>query len=140
MELTIGALFVPLQRKGEEATDKIDMRDAAMFPLYASGGLFGLYLFFKVAAAHSLRVGVTGLSPLPQYVPKEYVNMIISVLFFGLGVSALARATRCVCVPLCQYPASSEAASLQRPGRSTAAQVHHLTTDTLSSPTDHYTT
>lgn len=25
------------------------MRDAAMFPLYASIGLFGLYLFFKVS-------------------------------------------------------------------------------------------
>ena len=25
------------------------MRDAAMFPVYASGGLFGLYLFFKVS-------------------------------------------------------------------------------------------
>ena len=34
---------------GEEAGDKIDMKDAAMFPLYASGGLFGLYLFFKVS-------------------------------------------------------------------------------------------
>ena len=24
------------------------MKDAAVFPLYASAGLFGLYLFFKV--------------------------------------------------------------------------------------------
>lgn len=37
-----------LQTRGEEATDKIEMRDAAVFPLYASAGLFGLYLFFKV--------------------------------------------------------------------------------------------
>ena len=26
------------------------MKDAAMFPVYASVGLFGLYLFFKVMA------------------------------------------------------------------------------------------
>lgn len=37
-----------LQTRGEEAGDRIAMKDAAMFPLYASGGLFGLYLFFKV--------------------------------------------------------------------------------------------
>lgn len=37
-----------MQARGEAAEDKIEMRDAAMFPLYASGGLFGLYLFFKV--------------------------------------------------------------------------------------------
>ena len=37
-----------LQKLGEEAQDKIGMKDAAMFPVYASGGLFGIYLFFKV--------------------------------------------------------------------------------------------
>lgn len=37
-----------LQTRGEEAGDRIAMKDAAMFPVYASGGLFGLYLFFKV--------------------------------------------------------------------------------------------
>ena len=36
------------QQRGEEASDRIAMRDAATFPLYASAGLFGLYLFFKV--------------------------------------------------------------------------------------------
>lgn len=36
------------QTRGEEAGDRIAMKDAAMFPVYASGGLFGLYLFFKV--------------------------------------------------------------------------------------------
>eukprot|EP00731_Ephydatia_muelleri_P023954 Em0016g225a len=65
-----------LQKKGEEASDRILMKDAAVFPLYASGGLFGLYLFFK-------------------YIPKEYVNLILSVIFIGLGISALARA---ICV------------------------------------------
>lgn len=37
-----------LQGRGEEAGDRIAMKDAAMFPVYASAGLFGLYLFFKV--------------------------------------------------------------------------------------------
>ena len=39
-----------LQKEGEEAQDKIGMKDAAMFPLYASGGLFGIYIFFKVSS------------------------------------------------------------------------------------------
>ena len=65
-----------LLKKGEEASDRILMKDAAVFPLYASGGLFSLYLFFK-------------------YIPKEYVNLILSVIFIGLGISALARA---ICV------------------------------------------
>ena len=38
-----------IQKRGEEASDRIAMWDAATFPLYASGGLFGLYLFFKVS-------------------------------------------------------------------------------------------
>ena len=39
---------------------------------------------------------------LPQYIPKEYVNLILSVLFIGLGISALARAVwYVVCVRLC---------------------------------------
>ena len=40
-----------LQKQGEEAQDKIGIKDAAMFPLYASGGLFGIYLFFKVTSS-----------------------------------------------------------------------------------------
>lgn len=62
-----------LKKKGEEASDRIDTKEAAMFPLYASVALFGLYLFLK-------------------YVPKEYLNLLLSVLFLGLGASALARA------------------------------------------------
>ena len=42
-------MFDFLQKQGEEAQDKIGMKDAAMFPLYASGGLFGIYIFFKVS-------------------------------------------------------------------------------------------
>ena len=62
-----------------------------MFPVYASGGLFGLYLFFKVCEE-----GVRGKPIIPsfQFLPKEYVNMILSVLFLGLGISAVTRAMR----------------------------------------------
>lgn len=62
-----------LKTKGEEPSDRIEMKDAAMFPFFASGGLFGIYLFFK-------------------YVPKEYVNLVLNLLFLGLGMSALIRA------------------------------------------------
>jgi len=48
-----------------------------MFPLYASAGLFGLYLFFR-------------------YLSKEYVNLLLSIYFFGLGVGAMTRVTRSV--------------------------------------------
>ena len=63
------------QQRGESATEKITARDAAMFPLYASAGLFGLYLFFR-------------------YLSKDYVNLLLSIYFFGLGVGALTRVTR----------------------------------------------
>ena len=48
-----------------------------MFPLYASAGLFALYLFFR-------------------YLSKDYVNLLLSIYFFGLGVGALTRVTRLV--------------------------------------------
>ena len=69
------------------------MRDAAMFPVYASGGLFGLYLFFKVVS--EVDTQPPSLPPsLPQFLPKEYVNMTLSVLFLLLGISAVTRALR----------------------------------------------
>ena len=46
-----------------------------MFPIYASAGLFALYLFFR-------------------YLSKDYVNLLLSIYFFGLGVGALTRVTR----------------------------------------------
>lgn len=74
-----------LKTRGEEAGDRIGMKDAAMFPVYASGGLFGLYLFFK-------------------FLPKEYVNMILSALFLLLGVSALTRVISSIINPLLPAP------------------------------------
>ena len=68
------------------------MKDAAMFPLFASGGLFGIYLFFKVSAVvHYVIMCVITCACL-QYVPKEYVNLVLNLLFLGLGMSALVRA------------------------------------------------
>ena len=49
MDVRFMIVYVPFtQSQGEEAQDKIGMKDAAMFPFYASGGLFSIYLFFKV--------------------------------------------------------------------------------------------
>ena len=58
-----------LQKQGEEAQDKIGMKDAAMFPVYASGGLFGIYLFFKVievAICRDALLDTLYSSPRPQ--------------------------------------------------------------------------
>ncbi|XP_064396205.1 minor histocompatibility antigen H13-like [Halichondria panicea] len=62
-----------LKKRGEEASDRIAMRDAATFPLYASAGLFGLYIFFK-------------------FIPREYVSLTLRSFFLILGISGLARA------------------------------------------------
>ncbi|KAK8763778.1 hypothetical protein V5799_033613, partial [Amblyomma americanum] len=47
-------------------------KDAAMFPVIASGALFGLYIFFKLFS-------------------KEYINLLLTGYFFLLGVLALAH-------------------------------------------------
>ncbi|XP_070696322.1 minor histocompatibility antigen H13 isoform X2 [Pempheris klunzingeri] len=52
--------------------ETITSRDAARFPIIASCTLFGLYLFFKVFS-------------------QEYINLLLSVYFFGLGVLALSH-------------------------------------------------
>ena len=61
-----------LQKKGETAQDNISARDAMFYPIYASVALFGLYIFFK-------------------FVPKEYVNIALSLFFFAVCVAGLAR-------------------------------------------------
>ena len=82
-----------MQKKGQEASERIRMRDAAIFPFYASAALFGLYIVFKVRVALFIILLHTFLTFL-QYLPKEYVNLLLSVLFFSVGVSALSRAGR----------------------------------------------
>jgi minor histocompatibility antigen H13 len=55
-----------------EKTEKIMTKDAAMFPLFASAALFGLYLVFRIFS-------------------KEYINMLLTVYFFVIGIAAFVR-------------------------------------------------
>ena len=48
MDFNVNFVSSLLQKNGQETVERIKMHDAAMFPIYASMGLFGLYLFFKV--------------------------------------------------------------------------------------------
>ncbi|XP_008401125.1 minor histocompatibility antigen H13 isoform X1 [Poecilia reticulata] len=59
-------------RNSADAPETITSRDAARFPIIASCTLFGLYLFFKVFS-------------------QEYINLLLSVYFFVLGVLALSH-------------------------------------------------
>ena len=47
-------------------------KDAMMFPIIASGALFGLYLFFQIFS-------------------KEYINLLLTSYFFVLGIFALSH-------------------------------------------------
>ncbi|XP_061758768.1 minor histocompatibility antigen H13 isoform X2 [Nerophis ophidion] len=70
-----GALRSVACSKSKNASDMpetITSRDAARFPIIASCTLFGLYLFFKVFS-------------------QEYINLLLSVYFFALGVLALSH-------------------------------------------------
>ncbi|RWS04059.1 minor histocompatibility antigen H13-like protein [Dinothrombium tinctorium] len=55
-----------------EMPETMTTKDAAMFPLIASGALFGLYIFFKLFS-------------------KEYINLLLTGYFFFLGVLALTH-------------------------------------------------
>ncbi|XP_036959306.1 minor histocompatibility antigen H13 isoform X3 [Acanthopagrus latus] len=59
-------------KNSSDMPETITGRDAARFPIIASCTLFGLYLFFKVFS-------------------QEYINLLLSVYFFGLGVLALSH-------------------------------------------------
>uniref|UniRef100_A0A8C8JXQ6 Minor histocompatibility antigen H13 n=1 Tax=Oncorhynchus tshawytscha TaxID=74940 RepID=A0A8C8JXQ6_ONCTS len=52
--------------------ETITGRDAARFPIIASCTLFGLYLFFKIFS-------------------QEYINLLLSMYFFVLGILALSH-------------------------------------------------
>lgn len=75
LPIFFGALRSVSCSKSKNASDMpetITSRDAARFPIIASCTLFGLYLFFKVFS-------------------QEYINLLLSVYFFGLGVLALSH-------------------------------------------------
>ncbi|XP_061622309.1 minor histocompatibility antigen H13 isoform X1 [Phyllopteryx taeniolatus] len=59
-------------RNASDMPETITSRDAARFPIIASCTLFGLYLFFKVFS-------------------QDYINLLLSVYFFVLGVLALSH-------------------------------------------------
>ncbi|KAI1890852.1 hypothetical protein AGOR_G00157870 [Albula goreensis] len=59
-------------KNSSDMPETITSRDAARFPLIASCTLFGLYLFFKVFS-------------------EEYINLLLSVYFFILGILALSH-------------------------------------------------
>ncbi|XP_077410747.1 minor histocompatibility antigen H13 isoform X2 [Vanacampus margaritifer] len=70
-----GALRSVACSKSKNTSDMpetITSRDAARFPIIASCTLFGLYLFFKVFS-------------------QEYINLLLSLYFFVLGVLALSH-------------------------------------------------
>ncbi|KAG8200219.1 hypothetical protein JTE90_024998 [Oedothorax gibbosus] len=64
--------FLKKQKDSGEKAETMSEKDALMFPLIASGALLGLYIFFKVFS-------------------KEYINLLVTLYFFGLGVLALAH-------------------------------------------------
>lgn len=60
------------QKESGEKPETMSSKDAAMFPIIASCTLFGIYMIFKVFS-------------------KEYINLLLTVYFFALGVLALAH-------------------------------------------------
>ncbi|MBN3273633.1 HM13 protein, partial [Polyodon spathula] len=75
LPIFFGALRSVSCAKGKNTSDMpetITSRDAARFPIIASCTLFGLYLFFKVFS-------------------EEYINMLLSMYFFVLGILALSH-------------------------------------------------
>ncbi|XP_066558560.1 minor histocompatibility antigen H13 isoform X1 [Amia ocellicauda] len=59
-------------RNSSDMPETITSRDAARFPIIASCTLFGLYLFFKIFS-------------------QEYINLLLSMYFFVLGILALSH-------------------------------------------------
>lgn len=64
--------FLKKQKDSGEKPETMSKKDAAMFPLIASCALLGLYIFFKIFS-------------------KEYINLLVTLYFFGLGVLALTH-------------------------------------------------
>ncbi|XP_015768338.1 PREDICTED: minor histocompatibility antigen H13-like, partial [Acropora digitifera] len=67
--------FLTEQKRNGETPESMTSRDAAMFPIIASVTLLGLYIFFKLFS-------------------KEYINLLLTVYFFGLGVLAVTHLLR----------------------------------------------
>ncbi|KAL4119343.1 hypothetical protein QTP88_012160 [Uroleucon formosanum] len=66
---------VELQIKNKmkkEIPESMTEKDALMFPVFASGALFTLYIIFRVFS-------------------KEYINLLVTLYFYVLGVAALSN-------------------------------------------------
>uniref|UniRef100_A0A8C6X176 Histocompatibility minor 13 n=1 Tax=Naja naja TaxID=35670 RepID=A0A8C6X176_NAJNA len=75
LPIFFGALRSVTCAKGKNSSDMpetITSRDAARFPIVASCTLLGLYLFFKIFS-------------------QEYINLLLSMYFFVLGILALSH-------------------------------------------------
>uniref|UniRef100_A0A3Q2I0B1 Histocompatibility minor 13 n=1 Tax=Equus caballus TaxID=9796 RepID=A0A3Q2I0B1_HORSE len=75
LPIFFGALRSVRCARGKNASDMpetITSRDAARFPIVASCALLGLYLFFKIFS-------------------QEYINLLLSMYFFVLGILALSH-------------------------------------------------
>ncbi|KAM9057574.1 minor histocompatibility antigen H13 isoform 1-T1 [Megaptera novaeangliae] len=75
LPIFFGALRSVRCARGKNASDMpetITSRDAARFPIIASCTLLGLYLFFKIFS-------------------QEYINLLLSMYFFVLGILALSH-------------------------------------------------
>lgn len=111
-------IFLSPLRFSQNAADMpetITSRDAARFPIIASCTLFGLYLFFKVSRRllprGELRRCISSdeacfwcwTCAVTQVFSQEYINLLLSVYFFVLGILALSHTMRyvrereCVC-------------------------------------------
>ncbi len=102
LPLVLAHSYILLFRAAQEGEveEVLTRKDALMFPLIASCGLFGLYLLFKAcsvlwalscylpshchltAAAHVIH---------PQFIGKEYVNLLLGTYFYLIGAVSVAQ-------------------------------------------------
>ena len=94
--------FLIFSQNGADMPETITSRDAARFPIIASCTLFGLYLFFKVIGVSPAHLQGPDVCLDPpnwsrvstQVFSQEYINMLLSIYFFALGVLALSHTMR----------------------------------------------
>lgn len=68
-------VFNKKQKESGEKIESMSKKDAAMFPIIASCALFGLYIFFKIFS-------------------KEYINLLLALYFFVIGVICVTNLLR----------------------------------------------
>jgi len=68
-------IFNKKQKESGEKIESMSKKDAAMFPIIASCALFGLYIFFKLFS-------------------KEYINLLLALYFFVIGVICVSNLLR----------------------------------------------